>query len=205
MYKCDSIMNDKMKQPRDCYTPDKRINEYINDRMKLVKILKSKDRSRFSTEDKNFDTKLRQDKKRLLDNVIFPSMANLILFFQYMAENEELREIFEDDIRELFGYVSADQGKVMTGLIESILTWDMDKDPNNFRLGLMYEIQLIIRSQIFGLADREFSKPELIGARSIIDTHMNQAVAWTGLYYSRYDNSDQGKEDKNQLPKRPIR
>lgn len=202
MYKCDSIMNDKMKQPRDCYTPDKRINEYINDRMKLVKILKSKDRSRFSTEDKNFDTKLRQDKKRLLDNVIFPSMANLILFFQYMAENEELREIFEDDIRELFGYVSADQGKVMTGLIESILTWDMDKDPNNFRQGLIYDIQLIIRSKITGLAIKEFGD---VGVDYIIDNHMNQAVAWTRLYYSRYDKSDQGKEDKNQLPKRPIR
>ena len=120
-----------------------------------------------------------------------------------MKDNEDLREIFEDDIKELFGYVS-DQGKVMTWLIESILTWDMDKDPNNFRQGLMYEIQLVIRSQIFGLADREFSKPELIGARSIIDNHMNQAIAWTGLYYSRYDNSDQGKEDKSQLPKRPI-
>ena len=32
-------------------------------------------------------------------------MANLILFFEYLAKDSGLKEMFEDDVKELFGYI----------------------------------------------------------------------------------------------------
>lgn len=47
------------------------------------------------------------DRKKvyILNKHIFPSMANLILFFEYLAKDSGLKEMFEDDVKELFGYI----------------------------------------------------------------------------------------------------
>ena len=45
----------------------------------------------------------RTEKLRFLDQYIFPSMANLVVFFEYLAKHPEIIDLFEDDIMELLG------------------------------------------------------------------------------------------------------
>ena len=193
-------MKGKHNSDEKSYVPSDTVLRYFKDRVTLSRKIQQFDSvgEEIPDEIKREDGNLRKRKVEILDNHIFPSMANLVIFFKYIAENDQLRDLFEEDIKELVGI----NYNVIGTFLDSLLTWDMDKDPNNFRQGLIYDIQLIIRSKITGLAIKEFGD---VGVDYIIDNHMNQAVAWTRLYYSRYDKSDQGKEDKNQLPKRPIR
>ena len=140
-------MKNNLRLSRECYTSDARIIHYIKDRVKLNKVLKEKSRSRLSLKEDQFDVKLRQDKKRLLDNVIFPSMANLVVFFENLSENQELRELFEDDVKELLGFKGQDakyEDNIITRLLQSILKWNTNNDPNNFRLELISSIQNVL-------------------------------------------------------------
>lgn len=195
-------MKENESKPLDCYKPDKRIKEFINNRIEFNEILRSKDRSRFSEEDKNFDTRIRQDKKRLLDNIIFPSMANLLIFFKYMSDKNELRDLFEEDIKELFDI----KYNVIGKFLDALLAWDMDKDPNNFRLDLIKEIQQTIFDKVAisitnNIIDKE--KPTIIG--QTIDNDMRRALSWTELLADRYiyDSTKWGI-DRIKKSKRPI-
>ena len=99
------------------------------------------------------------DRKKvyILNKHIFPSMANLILFFEYLAKDSGLKEMFEDDVKELFGYIkkSPDAEKrededdadytmrnaILRRFLESIfLRLDFAKNPNDFRFDLLEEI-----------------------------------------------------------------
>jgi hypothetical protein len=44
---------------------------------------------------------LDKEKVLILDKHIFPAMANLQFFFYYVSRYPELREVFDDDIKEL--------------------------------------------------------------------------------------------------------
>jgi len=202
-------MKDNNRSPTQCYKPDTRIMQYVKDKIRMCDILKSKDRSRFSTEDKNFDTKLRQDKKRLLDNVIFPSMANLIVFFEYLEKDPELRDLFEDDVKELFGYVRGphyDKHKgskvdhdIISRLLGSILKWDINQDPNNFRLDLINKIYKVLDGYLSFLIVTEYRKlPEHI-------LHDIERVDFLIKLYSRsYNKSGNEDVDLYKQCKRPI-
>ena len=144
-----------------CYKPDPRISHFVKERIELNKILETKKRYELSTKEDNLDTKLRQDKKRLLNNVIFPSMANLVVFFEHMKDNDEIRQLFDNDIKELFGYIREprnntieDQSQynerhyIIRRFLDSLLTWNIEKYPNNFRLDLLSALQRIIFDNI---------------------------------------------------------
>ena len=175
------------------YRVDWRITEYFKNRSKLDKILKSKDRSKFSIEEKNLDNKLRQDKKRLLDNVVFPSMTNLLVFFIRLKENEELIELFEEDIKEMFGFGGGlrKNTDVIGGFIDSILTWDMEKYPDNFRLGLIEQIQQVIFDKVaISMSGRIIDKERLTILSQTIDSDMRRALSWTQFLSSTKFDSD---------------
>lgn len=179
---------------------------------------------------------LNTERLRFLDQHIFPSMANLVKFFEYLAKYPELRQVFEEDMKELFGYITEPEKKtftkeqetkdeegnikkidipyftvycqengynnIMRRFLESVLTWDLMKDPNNFRLGLIKDIQYNIFQVTASLAMRDFSGD--FGVEHIINNDIGRAVSWSALFGSRYRNSDQAKQDKSKLPKRPI-
>lgn len=174
-------MNGTEKQTINRDKSDKRIVEYFENRSKLNEIVKSKDRSRFTRDEENFDMKLRQDKKRLLDSVIFSSMANLRVFFEYLKENEELREVFEKDIKELFDL----EHNILGNFLESILTWDIEKDPDNFRLGLIVEMQQVIYHKLVdSMSGSIYDKKSLTILSQTIDNDMRKALSWTQFWYS---------------------
>ena len=174
------------------YKIDERITEYFKNRSKLDKILKSKDRSRFSIEEKNLDNKLRQDKKRLLDNIIFPALTNLYSFFSDLKENDELLELFEEDMKELFGFGGGlrKDSDVIGGFIDSIITWNMERYPDNFRLAMIEQIQQVIFdkitiSMLYSIIDKE--KRTILS--QTIENDMRRALSWTQFLSStKFEN-----------------
>ena len=80
---------------------------------------------------------MRNEKKEILNDFVFPSMANILFFFEALAEDEDfntesknkknfhLREVFRDDIKELLGIKrlnpkSGNYAFVFTSLLHSI-------------------------------------------------------------------------------------
>jgi hypothetical protein len=194
---------------------DKRIIEYFKNRSKLNKILNSKDRSRLSKDEEKFAenlaTKLRQDKKRLLDNVIFPSMNNLLVFFERLKENEELLDLFENDIKELFGYIREPQNidqedeseynirhNVIGRFLDSVLTWNIEKYPDNFRLGLIEQIQQVIFDKVtISMSGSIIDKERLTILSQTIDNDMRRALSWTQFLSSmKFDSKTKNIKKK---------
>ena len=176
---------------------------------------------------------LSTERLRFLAQDIFRSMANLIVFFEHLAKYPELRDAFETDVKELFGYITELDKKTYTkeqensdGKIEkvpyftiycqengynniirrfmvSLLYWDHYKYPNNFRLGLIRDIQYVIFQYMSTMASREFGG-DIGGADHIINDDIGRAVSWTTLFGSRYSKSEHANDDKSKIPKRPI-
>jgi hypothetical protein len=201
------------------YKPDPKIKDYIRERIELNQKLKEKTRSQFSNKEQNFEDKVRQDKKRLLDNIIFPSMANLVVFFEALATNSEVRELFEDDIKELFGYIREprDENKedensynvrlyIIRRLIDSLLTWDVEKDPDNFRLDLISGLQQIIFYQFTSITRNIIDQKRQTIVSKTVESDMRRALSWTEFLQSRYiDDSSKWGVDSNKTPSRPVR
>jgi hypothetical protein len=96
-------IEDKDKQKH--FSPDEEIIEFMHKRLHMEKI-KNKLKYRgekLSDKDQMEDHRLRIKKVRLLNNIIFPAMANLTYFFECVANHPELQSIFEDDLKDLFG------------------------------------------------------------------------------------------------------
>ena len=58
-----------------------------------------------------------------LDKHIFRSMANLLLFFKYLENHPELREIYEEYVKELLGFIGQNakyEDNTITRLLQSI-------------------------------------------------------------------------------------
>jgi hypothetical protein len=171
-----------------------------------MKTLQEKSKSRLSLKEDQFDDKLRQDKKRLLDNVIFPSMANLIVFFENLSENQELRELFEDDVKELLGFKGQDakyEDNIITRLIQSILKWNTNNDPNNFRLELISSIQNILVNKIRSLSLMDNNLGDSM-TNGIVSPDVGRALLWARNFSARYVYSSK-KDDQSKEPKRPIK
>ncbi|MGD1836524.1 MAG: hypothetical protein ACPKPY_00515 [Nitrososphaeraceae archaeon] len=79
----------------------------------------------------------------------------------------------------------------------------MTKDPNNFRLDIISDIQRVISYQTTSFAFDEYGTE--LGIDFIVKNHMGQAFSWTKLFGSRYRKSEQGKEDSEKESHRPIK
>ena len=56
-----------------------------------------------TNEEKKLDRQLRVDKTRILENIIFPSMVNLTFFLECISNHKDLQNVFDNDLKELFG------------------------------------------------------------------------------------------------------
>ena len=84
-----------------------------------------------SPEDNKLDYKLRKRQHKVLDGIIFPAMANLTYFLECIADYPEFQEIFEDDLKDLFG-IRNNSGTKHVGfmfkrLVKSALLWDFER------------------------------------------------------------------------------
>lgn len=84
------------------YVPDDLVSNYMREKLHFEKKRKEE---KLQGRELSEDSKYLNLKKRKADVLrrIFTSMANLTFFFECIAENEEIKRVFEDDILDLFG------------------------------------------------------------------------------------------------------
>lgn len=154
-------------------------------------------------------TKRNLDRRKVdvLDNYIFRSMANLIVFFDNLAQYPELRNIYEEDIKELLGFIGQNSKKyednIVTRLLQSILTWDTNREPINFRLELMSSIQNVIYHKILNLTLMDENLGESV-TNTIVNPDVGRALIWCRMFSAKYRQSDKKREDQAREPNRPI-
>jgi hypothetical protein len=197
----------ELKSSKD-FKPDKAIVGYMKEKLQIdqKKSESVKRGEELSEKDERRERNLRTDKTRMLDKIIFPSMANLTYFLDSISKHPNLQSIFEDDLKDLFGIKRNNPdaqnrgfmfGKLMTG----IMSWDplaIDpkvKDKRNFRLILLRILQRAIFDLTMQLAIEEFPT----GTAKIISEDIARAVAWIDFYASRVE-----EEDKDIPPNRTF-
>jgi hypothetical protein len=120
------------KTPVKPYPPDRRLVTL------LTKLLQYKadvnDREIVDKERKRY---LDKEKVEVLNECIFPSMANLTFFFKSISKYPELKEVFEDDIKDLLGVRRKDPqqnsyGFIFSQLLRSILLIEEEVDGEEF-------------------------------------------------------------------------
>jgi hypothetical protein len=87
------------------YVPHGELIDYIHKRLKLSKEMETTltEEREFSSEMNRQDKSLRTKKVRILDEIIFPAMADLVFFFEAVNKEKDLQDIFRNDIEDLLG------------------------------------------------------------------------------------------------------
>jgi hypothetical protein len=159
------------------------------------------------------DGSLRADKVKLLHEIIFPAMANLTFFFESVARHPELQEVFDRDIKDLFGVhrnippekIHVDRPKyasMFERLIDSMVTYDSKarprelRDRKNFRIRLLSILQRIVSIEVQHNMPDDFS----LEAERTILMDMGRAEGWTATLGMRVPDfsPDEIKAGKNQ-------
>lgn len=213
-----NIVRNKSKRKNIIYDkqriiPNQLLRRYMCEKLQLQKkkaqaTVGGKD---LSKEDLKRLEAIRNDKKRILENVIFPSMANLIFFFESIDQEPILWETFKDDVEELLGVrrngpSPTNYGLFFVRLFRSILSTHSEYDKKDFRLRLMHEVhQFIASKMLIKIIPTIFQK---MRARNYtiryVDQDMGRALAWTEMiskdvedpyrYAILYESDDIGKQ-----------
>lgn len=146
-----------------CYHPNAQLKDYLKTKLQL-----ETERQRYKEKGEPESDALKKrirandaEKVRILDDIIFPSMASLTYFFQVVAFDKTLRSKFDDDLKDLFGINRINPKKTSYGfmfsiMINSILQLDNrdevgTKSGQNFRVNLMKILQELIQYHFRGL------------------------------------------------------
>jgi hypothetical protein len=191
----------KSKRKRQfSYIPDPALVDFLKERLHLLE--KQRAGKKLALEDSKLKRKNDRRKVYALNTNIFPSMANLIAFFESIRKSPELQVDFEDEIEELLmGWNKNDKHKTdaFSRLVNGATGWDYDKDPFNFRLSLLFQMQKAITTKIPIYAKHDFDKeagPFGI-SENIVKPDMERAFAWAGFYARNTLNSETQKEWEN--------
>jgi hypothetical protein len=207
------------------YSADRPVVTVMTD---LLQYMSDKENRRIVN--KNRKRYLDKEKVKILDRYIFPSMANLTFFFKSISRYPQLKEIFDNDIKDLLGVnrVNPQQnnyGFIFSQLVRSILLIEeeapseevADKedfplqyqlartDINDFRLRLNHVLQDIIRIKAVDIDLAEVPKAE----KHFIEDDFNRARLWTRIIARRTtQTTDENEEtediENNNLPHRII-
>ncbi len=117
-------------------------------------------------------------KVHVIDNIIFPAMANLTYFFEAMAASTRMSIAFEDELAEMLDARNSKQAAHFGGemrfssmqfrqnnfarLVMAMLSIPMKKYPENgpiddFRIGLMYQMLNVVGDSVDRLLGHEYS------------------------------------------------
>lgn len=135
-------------------------------------------------------------KSEILNDIIFPSMTNLIYFFEQICHHAELDSVFETDLIELLdpSWVNQDMdtlNKETTARIFStnnfarlVLTvlkipernMTYDKPLINFRIALLYQLQSIIRELVRDILAHDYGSSGAIAQK--VDEDFYETLRW---------------------------
>jgi hypothetical protein len=94
-------------QPLGCkgYQPDPALVQYILDELRIKEIRQTRENAgeNLSSDEKRFERNLDKRKSTWM-NKIFQITADLIFFLECIADKEELKEEFQDEYDDLFGF-----------------------------------------------------------------------------------------------------
>lgn len=132
-------------------------------------------------------------------------MVTLAKFFKYLADNPELKNIYEEDIKELLGFIGKNakyEDNLISRLLQSILDWDINNKPNDFRLELISSIQNVIYHKILNLTLMDENLGDSI-TNTIVNPDVGRALVWSRMFSARYTNAEK-KKDQAKEPNRPM-
>jgi hypothetical protein len=163
------------------------LQEYLREKLQIERE-RQHIRGAGEKESEEFQKRVRAndaDKVRTLDEIIFPSMANLIYFLHYISTHIELQQVYEKDLKDLLGVARNNPrpenfGFILDGFIRSILNTDGIKDVKkrnkNFRVALVHKLQSTL-SIYFQQLITEYS-PEFW---TLMDRDMDRILGYTSL------------------------
>jgi len=164
------------------YKPTQAMQDFIKEKLQLLK----KDKS-----SRTWDTK----KVRMLDKM-FQSTADLIYLLESVADNPELQEVFEDDLREFFEVRPDSSTKQLSPLFgpelggmriqetlfsrlvfASVIPHEEDYD--NFRIKLLHELMCIVFSKMWFILTKKYSRYDIVTKSALED--IQKAMGWTSF------------------------
>ena len=182
------------------FSPSDKLIQYIRERLLLAREMDVIDAAEweFPVEINKLERSLRTKKTRILDEIIFPAMANLTYFFKMITQYPELQVLFENDIKDLLGIrrnkpKESIYGFVFFDLLCGILkiggsTYEQATETkrDDFRLRLNDLLQQIVYHKLSASLPFAF-KTE--GAQKSVLDDFNRSMAWTGMLAYGIDRS----------------
>jgi hypothetical protein len=182
--------NDEIE--KQCYKPSDSLVRFLENKLQYEKKRKEivmGGKRDLSKEEEQEGRNLDRMKVHVLDKYIFPSMANLTVFLEYIAKNEELQTVFEDDLKELF-FGKPDEKSdaiiVFQRFIESSITWNWKKreNANDFRLTLIYCLEHILFQYLTSIG-LYLLDPTIVN--SVVSQDLSRVLMWTKLLARNVD------------------
>jgi hypothetical protein len=171
------------------YSPNEALIDYTYKRLKLNETMKRVHEAseEFSVEINSQDRSLRTEKVRILDEIVFPAMADLVFFFEAITRDEDLQVRIRNDIEDLLGIrhnESQTYGFMFSRLLRSILAIGVaeaeettHKSKYDFQLRLNHILQGIVLDKVRQYLPDIFKLQE---ARIAVKDDIRRAWAWTG-------------------------
>ena len=183
------------------YIPDENLVGFLQDWLLIhqKKEQFTKDGKSLSKEDQLKIRALDKQKVDILDNMIFPALANLTYFFEAMAVSSRFSDAFADELEELLdprkSKMMASAGSSMrmssisfrrnnfARLIDAALDIKFEKFPdrnpvNDFRVGIMYQILNIVGDYMDRILSHEYSGNQIW--KSFMDDY-RRMQGWVAL------------------------
>jgi hypothetical protein len=142
---------------------------------------------------RNHKRYLDKEKVELLNNHIFPSMANLIFFFVSVSRYPKLKEIFENDIKDLLGVrlenphennpQENSYGFAFTELIRTILIpgYGFISEVNVCRKDFRLRLNHILQDTVKSMVDLALIDMKDTSTHRIIMNDFERTMAWTKM------------------------
>jgi hypothetical protein len=188
-------MSHEVKQePKKRYGPDPRLETHLTKFLQFFDEQEKCDAARTELPDESSRlSALRANKTRLVDEIIFPSMANLLFFFLMIEKSPKLEREYDDYMKDLLGVRVIPNSKeyqrfgiyakpmIFESLISAIL--QIRKEEADFRVMLADRLQTLIRYKM------DFAKPfkSQSELQQLMLTGLTTAQMWTKVCAAQVD------------------
>lgn len=154
---------------------------------KLTKIEKDESNKELEEIERKLRT-LQNTKGEVLDEIIFPSMANLTFFFKSVLDLPELN--FESDIIQLLGIRRLtprpwNYAFVFVNLVHAMISTKKGYKKNDFRIRLIHELQKQIWHKFQELSSEVFLTSR---AFNTVNQDIERAMTWTEMIASKIND-----------------
>jgi hypothetical protein len=156
---------------------------------------------------KKYKRYLDKEKVKILNDYIFPSMANIVFFFKCISSYPELREVFEEDIKDLLGVRRLNPqpnnyGFVLFNLLHAILLIgegiyiDNREHNRDFRLRLNQLLQELVWAKFEISLTKVFRNER---AQRVVSDDFNRVWGWTRVLAEGLDDTTTAIQTPNRI------